>query len=199
MRTPADNPWRWLLAFAFAALGCQPDIGDNCRNHSECAYSGTRICEPNFPGGYCTIFNCEPGTCPEESVCVAFQNVPSPRPECADSNNRRLQRTFCMYSCEKNNQCRNGDGYACVDLADKNQNPWGALVVERGSHNTRICTVPLSGDLAPAASGTAVAGVCSPPLDASFPVAVPTASPPEAGVQDGAASTPPPDASLSVP
>lgn len=197
MRTLIENPWHWAMALAVAALGCQPNIGDDCRNHSECAYSGNRICEPNFPGGYCTIFNCEPGTCPDEAVCVAYGSVPSPRPECADPTNRRLQRTFCMAKCEERDDCRSDEGYDCVDLADENQNPWGAVVVERGSYSSRVCTVPLSGKLAPPASGTAVAGVCSPPLDASFPSPAPTSSSPEGGAAD--ASFPPPDASVAEP
>ncbi len=90
----------WILGFAAVVLACPactPDIGDSCLVHSDCSQMGDRICEPNFPGGYCTIFNCEPGTCPSEADCVAFYSAPSSSSEnlaCADPTERRFQRTL---------------------------------------------------------------------------------------------------------
>jgi hypothetical protein len=208
MRLPVSlsSAKSWLFAkatpLAFAALAlaapalvaCQPNIGDDCTNHAECAYSGSRICEPNLPGGYCTIFNCEPGSCPDEAVCVAYNSVPSPRPECADPSDRRLQRTFCMKACSSRSDCRTDDGYDCVDLSDPKQNPWDAVVVERGSYSRKICTVPLSGDFSPVTGETSAAGVCSPSTqtDASFPTPPPLdAGGSDANAPRGDASTPP--------
>ena len=157
-----------IAVFAAIALGCQPSIGDSCTLHTDCSATGNRICEPKLPGGYCTIFNCEPGSCPSEAVCVAYATAPSSKPECADIQQQRLQRTFCMKSCSSSSDCRSG--YSCVDLSPGNY--WGAAVAERGSHSNSVCTVSLSKE-AKSASASALsrneAEVCSPPLDASFP------------------------------
>ncbi|MFW5740185.1 MAG: hypothetical protein ACOC1F_07450, partial [Myxococcota bacterium] len=53
-------------------LGCNPKIGDDCTNSTDCSVSGDRLCDTTQPGGYCTVFNCEPDMCPEEAQCVAF-------------------------------------------------------------------------------------------------------------------------------
>jgi hypothetical protein len=89
-----------------------------------------------------------------------------------------------MKACSERSDCRTDDGYDCVDLSDPNQNPWDAVVVERGSYSRKICTVPLSGAFSPATGETTVAGVCSPPVDASFP----TPPPLDAGATPGDAS-----------
>jgi hypothetical protein len=191
MRFPSNPGW-FVLALV-VAFGCQPNIGDDCTNHAQCAYTGDRICEPNFPGGYCTKFNCEPGNCPDEAVCVAYGTAPSERPECADPTDRRLLRTFCMKSCSERSDCRTSEGYDCVDLSDAKQNPWGAVIVERGSYPRKICTLPLAGDLSSASGDvTSSTGVCSPPslTDGSFP---PPYVYPDAGT--GGAAT---DASLGA-
>jgi len=168
-----------LLPLLALAAGCQPNIGDACKLHTDCSAAGDRICEPNLPGGYCTMFNCEPGSCPSEALCVAYGSSPSA--ECTSSLDRRLQRTFCMKSCSTNADC-DRSGYACVDIGPGSaENPWGAVVVDRVSQH-KICTAPASGS--PAATGSPQ--VCAPPLDASFPP-VPTpdgAVPPDAAPVD---------------
>lgn len=176
---------------------CQPKIGDKCQLHSDCSVTGGRIClpdlstatQPNFPAGYCTMFNCEPGTCPDEASCVAYGTVPSARPGCADVLSQRFERTFCMRSCSSSSDCRTDSGYACVDLSPKD-NPWGAVVVENGARPSTVCVLPASGSIAPvmvAAAG--VPGVCAPPADASFPpgpvLAAPDAAPFDAGPSSG--------------
>jgi hypothetical protein len=68
-------PEKLLLLCALAALAgaCKPNIGDDCQISTDCSAAGDRLCDITAPGGYCTIFNCEPGTCPEdESLCVEF-------------------------------------------------------------------------------------------------------------------------------
>lgn len=149
-----------LTVFAFA---CQPEIGDSCSNASDCSVQDQRTCDTTFPGGYCTVFGCGAGTCPEESTCIGFQSVLSIAPECSDIAVRpRLQRTACMFSCSRDSDCRGG--YACVDVSVAN--PWGAVVIE-ASGGSRICTLP------PPALPEGETGVCEygtpvpvPPLDA---------------------------------
>src|SRR5258705_13828561 len=63
--------WAWAGAIAASlAVGCSPKIGDKCSVSTDCSVQGDRLCDPTQPGGYCTVFNCEPDRCPDESVCV---------------------------------------------------------------------------------------------------------------------------------
>lgn len=128
------------------AFGCQVEIGDECTTAADCSQEEPRLCltEPleGFPGGYCTIFNCEPGTCPAEAVCVGYRTSLSDTDECSGaSSDSRLQRTFCMRSCGGSGDCRSG--YSCVDLAGPD--PWGAEVLESPGKNTRVCAIAYSG------------------------------------------------------
>src|SRR5262245_36081708 len=105
--------WLLLLASGAALAGCTPEIGDECTTSIDCSQQGDRLCDTTQPGGYCTIFNCEPDTCPEdESVCVAFDFELDPA--CHDLNATdwaRFGRTFCMAVCDDDSDCR--DGYIC--------------------------------------------------------------------------------------
>lgn len=125
-----------MLALVCGLYGCKPEIGDECSVSTDCSNAGERLCDTTLPGGYCTIFNCEPGTCPDEAVCVAFKNSPSsvcPDPQSGD----RLRRTFCMRSCEGNGDCRSG--YQCIDLG--RENPWKATIAEYGDVSGKVCIV----------------------------------------------------------
>lgn len=94
-----------LFVIGTAAAGCSPQIGDDCGSSIDCDINGTRICDLSQPKGYCTVRNCERGTCPDgESVCVEF-NPTTPR----------LSVTYCMATCGSDSGCRDGDGYRCVD------------------------------------------------------------------------------------
>src|SRR5690242_10057186 len=93
-----------LLTGLGGAAGCSPKIGDKCSVSTDCSQVGDRLCDPTQPGGYCTIFNCEPDRCPDEAVCVAFNEISCSSP----SLSRRFQRTFCMLHCNSNNDCRDG-------------------------------------------------------------------------------------------
>ncbi len=129
-----------LLLLAFV-LGCQPGIGDDCESSADCSASGDRLCDITQPGGYCTIFNCEPDTCPEDAVCVLFSANSSTVPGCEQPyGTSPYQRSFCMKTCEEDGDCRNH--YSCIDV-DAPGNPWGAVVVD-GGENGRICVVPYS-------------------------------------------------------
>jgi hypothetical protein len=142
-----------LVALALTlAAGCKPKIGDDCSVSTDCSSTGDRLCDTTQPGGYCTIFNCEPGTCPEEAYCVAFLTAPSL--VCEDPQDPdRLQRTFCMRRCDNDGDCRGG--YDCVNLNNPD-NPWGAKVVEFGSVNGKMCIAPYTGLPAPEDSNTEV-------------------------------------------
>jgi hypothetical protein len=133
-----------LLCFALAAVaaGCKPQIGDDCKVSTDCSAAGDRLCDITAPGGYCTVFNCEPNSCPDdESLCVQFgavlspvcagQPLPSPSP---------YARTFCMATCKSNSDCRSG--YVCEKLDEGN--PWGAVLMDT-NRGDKACLVPFDG------------------------------------------------------
>ena len=123
-----------LCCLAFA--GCQPEIGDSCTTSVDCAATGDRICDVTQPGGYCTIFNCEPGTCPEEAACIGYNGSPSTAPGCLDPRGgSRFQRSFCMRTCGGDGDCRSG--YSCVTISAET----GAVVLESGQATARVCMV----------------------------------------------------------
>ncbi|MCB9576842.1 MAG: hypothetical protein H6717_07435 [Polyangiaceae bacterium] len=137
-----DRSLHWTVAAAalLFAAGCNPQIGDSCSVSTDCSNVGDRLCDTTQPGGYCTIFNCEPGSCPDEAICIAFSSSVSLA--CEDpQGGGRLRRTFCMRSCEGDSDCRGG--YRCIDMGK--DNPWGAGVVEGSVGNSKVCIVPYSG------------------------------------------------------
>ncbi len=149
---PLSGATSTLALVALAALGCQPEIGDECDVSTDCSSTGDRLCDSTQPGGYCTIFNCEPGTCPDEAICVAFGTSVSDAPECADPQvPSRLQRTFCLRKCADDDECRGG--YDCVNL--RKSNPWGAAVVEKKGSG-KVCIVPYEGAALPDGGSRAV-------------------------------------------
>jgi hypothetical protein len=130
---------RLLFVLAFA-LGCSPEIGDECTTSTDCSQSADRLCDITQPGGYCTIFNCEPGDCPEESSCVIFGVAPSTLDGCEDPHGvTPYQRSFCLKTCDNDSDCRSG--YECANFADP-ANPWGAVVADGKG---KMCAVPYSG------------------------------------------------------
>jgi len=89
-----------VILSALLNLRCAPEIGDECETSLDCDVQNNRVCDLTQPRGYCTLEGCEKGTCPEDSVCVMFR----PEPE-------RLSSTWCMASCDDNDDCRKG--YYC--------------------------------------------------------------------------------------
>jgi hypothetical protein len=89
-----------LLLTAVAVTGCQQHIGDACSGSADCSVTGERQCDLAQPGGYCTVFSCDPDTCPEGS-CVEWRYIPS-----------RTAETWCMQGCASDGICRGG--YWCV-------------------------------------------------------------------------------------
>ena len=147
---------RVLLAYVVLTAGCQPEIGDDCALSTDCSQQGDRQCDTTQPGGYCTIFNCEPGGCPEEAICVAFSGAPPSAQQCEDTPAGLLKRrTYCLRSCQGNKDCRSG--YECADLG-RPGNSWGAVVVEPGAPAGRACVVPVEA----VALQDAEFGVCEP-------------------------------------
>lgn len=84
-----------LSIFSLCLFGgsCANEIGDECNSDAECGQG--RRCDRASRAGYCTITPCEPGTCPENSVCVEFENT----------------ETWCMGVCGGDGDCRKG--YRC--------------------------------------------------------------------------------------
>jgi hypothetical protein len=130
-----------LLALVGAAVGCKPQIGDDCSVSTDCSASADRLCDITAPGGYCTVFNCEPNSCPEdESLCVMFNAQRSWLPQCENKQSPSpYERSFCMATCKKNNDCR--DGYVCRDISVTNE--WNALLIDKDRGN-KACLVPVT-------------------------------------------------------
>ncbi len=84
-----------LAVFALAsASACANIVGDSCGDQTECGRQ--MFCELSLPGGYCTVRNCLDNGCPDEGVCIQFDDDTS----------------YCMLACETNGDCR--DDYRCV-------------------------------------------------------------------------------------
>jgi hypothetical protein len=155
----------WLAVFAlFVAawsLGCSPKIGDACTSSAKCSANGDRLCDPTQPDGYCTMFNCEPGGCPDEAICVAFNEA-----SCANvARSGRILRTFCMRTCDDDGDCR--AGYYCKEIGTGDPT---MQVVDPDPSKRRICTVAPNG--APVSPVSSSAGVCG-PGDGGLPVVTP--------------------------
>jgi len=142
-----------LLLAAAAASGCTPEIGDECTSSVDCSQQGDRLCDTTQPAGYCTIFNCEPDTCPEDDgVCVAFGPELDPACGAADDGHwARFERTFCMKECADDDDCRNG--YECVAPTDRD-----ALIVDTEPLEQKVCMAKGTQPSAPCACGD---GVCA--------------------------------------
>jgi hypothetical protein len=94
MRLSANMRFPAAFALCLSALACQAKIGDGCNDNVDCSPDGDRICDLSQPGGYCTIPDCEPDSCPSEGVCVRFWDGPH-------------TRAWCMKECDSNGDCRN--------------------------------------------------------------------------------------------
>jgi hypothetical protein len=144
--SPRPEFLRWLERLSLAgvlllAVGCKAKIGDDCGVSTDCSFSGDRLCDTTQPGGYCTIFNCVPGSCPDEAKCIGFDPQISNAPECRDDQKGdRRRRSFCLRECDDDDDCRGG--YVCADLGAEG-NAWGAVLIE-GSGSGKVCVVPYS-------------------------------------------------------
>lgn len=149
-----------FVMLAMSLLACQPGIGDDCDSSADCSQGGERLCDTTQPGGYCTVFGCEPGSCPEDSKCVVFGAQLSSVEGCADTGGlSRFARSFCMKTCGSNDDCRSG--YRCLDVGAPG-NDWNAVVVDRGSG--KVCTTPFRAEAPEGESD-----VCTAPTESSEP------------------------------
>ena len=89
-----------LFLASAALVGCRNNIGDACGSSSDCSVTGDRQCDLAQPGGYCTVFACDPDTCPQ-GACVEWRFVPT-----------RTAETWCMKTCDNDSWCRGQ--YWCV-------------------------------------------------------------------------------------
>ncbi|HSN81608.1 MAG TPA: hypothetical protein VLS88_03435 [Polyangiales bacterium] len=89
-----------LLLAGAGMMGCQQNIGDACGSSTDCSLTGDRQCDLAQPGGYCTVFSCDPDTCPQ-GACVEWRFIPS-----------RTAETWCMKTCNDDRNCRSE--YSCV-------------------------------------------------------------------------------------
>src|SRR5882724_5561551 len=118
---PSRTLLLWVVFGAMAlAVGCSPKIGDKCTVSTDCSATGDRLCDITEPGGYCTVFNCEPDNCPDDAACINFGatlSLGTPNttlPGCTVSQgDSPYQRSFCMASCATGGDCRGG--YQCLD------------------------------------------------------------------------------------
>ncbi len=148
------------LVMCLSALGCSPQIGDKCTTSTDCSLRGDRQCDSTQPDGYCTVFNCEPDTCPEEAQCVAFNETLDP--SCTDPRQfPRFMRTFCLRRCESDGDCRGG--YVCADMGVV-PNAWGASLVDSAPQGAQVCISPST----QAPGGPQSTEVCQ-PYDGGYP------------------------------
>jgi hypothetical protein len=197
----------FVACAAFAVSGCQPQIGDKCVLNTDCSVSGTRQCDTSMPGGYCTVFNCGPNSCPDQTACYLFYAEVQGCPY-SDRAPSRTAHSFCMKDCSHDSDCR--PGYVCADLRGK---PWYAVLLD-DNQNQAVC-VPAP-DFASSNAGqlesvefdasTPVPLVCQadPDIDAAFPPPpdVDAAAPSVDAASDGApvpdAGPPPADGGLDA-
>jgi hypothetical protein len=108
-----------LLAWLFVCVAaCAPELGDSCKNATDCSIQGTRTCDKSQPGGYCTIANCDKGGCGSGGVCVRF------RPD-----EPRVSSSYCMRSCSSTGDC-DRDDYVCRSSTQLNEERGGLRVAE---------------------------------------------------------------------
>jgi hypothetical protein len=83
------------------------DVGEPCTADSQCKGGDKAACIPDkfsdgsegWPDGYCTIFECQAGSCPAGSECY----------ETKDTSGNTL--TLCLATCQTGTDCNKG--YAC--------------------------------------------------------------------------------------
>src|SRR6185503_2465887 len=140
-----------------------PKIGDHCTTSLDCSQTGQRLCDTTQPDGYCTVFNCEPDTCPDTTACVAFNNTIDPACGTAnDGANPRFERTFCMAPCNETSDCR--QGYECASASKR-----GGLAIDVLHPHDKVCLVKIAGQEGATASGGAVPDICNPAPSGTLP------------------------------
>ena len=151
-----------VIPLCLLLFGCSPKIGNKCSLSTDCSQLGDRLCDTTQPDGYCTIFNCEPDTCPD-AVCVGFSSQLDPACGAADDGRSpRFERTFCMKPCGDDGDCR--EQYACVSPLER-----AAEIVDSLASwpaDQKVCMVATTN---PAVVSTSPPAVCG-PGDAGAPI-----------------------------
>jgi len=101
------------LIVAWALGGCTAVVGDACQIQTDCGQE--MYCESSLPDGYCTVQDCESDGCPDEGVCVVFNQLYPTASDgtAAEEVAASSAISFCMKRCEGDVDCR--DGYTCVE------------------------------------------------------------------------------------
>jgi len=128
-----------LCVMLSVSVGCGRGIGDACESSLRCSAGGTRLCDMTQPGGYCTLAACQPGNCPDDSVCVTFSQKTTE--ETASSDRNRLSTNYCMRKCDDRSDCRDDEGYDCITGEQFGLGPEGEAVVEGGGSDQKFCAV----------------------------------------------------------
>ncbi len=153
----------YLIALSAA---CGNEIGDECSSSIDCSPDGDRIClrqEEGLPGGYCSVFDCDYDSCPDESVCVRFFSAVFPDsvcdPDTEDLSEDRCtadefctlggtcapalsEVRYCMKRCGSNGDCRGG--YECRDrdgMIARGGEPLRPPGTSRSANPPRFCAV----------------------------------------------------------
>jgi hypothetical protein len=184
VRQPSTSAWVAALLVPWA-VGCTPHIGDRCTLNTDCSISNTRQCDNSQPNGYCTIFNCGPNSCPDNAACVMFlASVPG----CGYDDYASPSRTglsFCMKGCQADSDCRQDDGYACLEL-----NKLGVSAISLDTYPyPRVCAIPPDPSESNAGSDAAVCPGSSVPPDAgsgNFDAEIPAEDAGAEAASDGA-------------
>jgi hypothetical protein len=145
-RSSSGSRWAGMGLCVLLACGCQARIGDGCSTNQQCSGQTQRLCDITQPGGYCTILNCSPTSCPEgEGMCVTFGNALSPLPGCQNASKPSpYARSLCMQYCSEDTECR--PGYVCRDISG--DDPWSADIATKDAPSTKICiAIPIGQDL----------------------------------------------------
>jgi hypothetical protein len=146
-----------LLLLGLWSIGCASKIGDSCTSSAKCSYKGDRLCDSTQPDGYCTMFNCQPDGCPDDAMCVAFNET-----SCENvARSARVLRTFCMAGCDDDGDCRGG--YFCKEIGASDP---AMQITDLNPSKRRVCTVPQNGPQMSVVSSDA--GICL-PGDGSLP------------------------------
>jgi hypothetical protein len=133
-----------LAAAVSLLLGCTPHVGDHCNVNSDCSLQGTLVCDNSQPNGYCTLFNCAPNKCQDQAVCVLTHAGVPGCPYDDYQSPSRTARSMCLSHCSQNSDCRNGEGYICVDPSDPQ---WKNLfVILDANQSQKVCVVALDYD-----------------------------------------------------
>ena len=83
-----------VLVTVVMFAGCAAIVGDECTVDVDCGQGLT--CDISMPDGYCTLGDCDLSACPDEGVCILFDEDTS----------------YCMQPCKADGDCR--AGYVCV-------------------------------------------------------------------------------------